>query len=201
MKYFMSHFIKMFILPAAVMSACAHDEKQDLKEPTKAAIEKGAPSIEAKQVAAEEQAAFVAEIKFAKNKHNLSSSAKAAIQKLVAQSKKSGDLSEIQIAVWADQEYPSVHTKTLSSEQVELAKQRGQEISNLIATTEKTVEPKVHNMAERPSLWGDLVKNAGARLKKAFEVAGVPNSDTSVKSPSKASHAVILLSVQQPANE
>jgi hypothetical protein len=192
------------LLFCTVLVSCAHEDKKDepkLGEPTQNAVVKGVPSIEAKQVAAEEQAAFVVEVKFAKNQHKLPAAAKLKIKKLVQQANSAGKLSRVQVAVWADQEYPSVHTKALSSDQVELVKRRGQEVSSVIEAVEKDADPEVHNMAERPGMWGELVSNAGARLKKAFEVAGIPNTDTSVKSPSKASHAIVLISVEEPKKE
>lgn len=194
-----------FIVLAAVgvTLGCAHEVKNEpkLKDPSAAAVANGVPSIEAKQVAAEEQAAFVAEIKFAKNHHRLDQASRIRVKKLIDQAKKDGRITRTQIVVWADQEYPSVHTKALSSDQVKLVQRRSDELTTIVKSFDKNIEPEVHNMAERPGMWGELVSNAGARLKKAFEVAGIPNTDTSVKTPSKASHAVLLISVEEPKSQ
>lgn len=187
-----THKFSLLVILSIFWIACAHKEQATIKTP-----EKSAPSIEAKQVAAEMQAAFVTEVQFAKNKHTLSAASRKEIKKLLARAQQAGNLGEVQVAVWADQEYPSVHTKNLATEQVDLAKRRGTEISGLLKTQNRDLDPKVHNMAERPGMWGEFVANEGARLKKAFEVAGIPNSDTSVKTPAKTGHAVILVSIQE----
>lgn len=79
-------------------------------------------------------------MKFAKTKYELPKTSQERVKRLVEQAQSAGKLSRVQIAVWADQEYPSVHTKTLSSDQVRLAKERGEELKATIQQWEADIK-------------------------------------------------------------
>jgi len=52
-------------------------------------------------------------------------------------------------------------------------------------------------MAERPNIIKEFVGSSEARLKKSLERAGIPNTDTSVKFPAKASRAILLIDLKE----
>jgi len=173
------------------LAGCAHSTPAEKKQEQNIAA--AAPSIEAKQVAAEEQAPFVAELTFSKNKHQLSKTSRARIDKLLAEAKRQGEISEIKVISWADEEYPSVHTKKLSTDQRSLAEHRNNAIKKYLQHGSQNVEVSAYNMAERPGVLSDLISTSNSRIKKAFEVAGIPNTDTSVKTPAKASKSIVMI--------
>lgn len=151
------------------------------------------PSIEAQQVAAEQSAAFVAEIAFAKDSTSLSKGNKAKIQKLVDDAKKVGSVEEVKLVTWADQEYPSVHTKNLSAGDRKLVDNRNKGMEDFIKMMPGDLKVKAYSMAERPNAFVEFVGASDARIKKSLETAGIPTTDTTVKSPSQASKAIILV--------
>lgn len=177
----------------AQLTACAHAPPAQQEEAKRAATQPPAPSIEAKQLAAEEQAPYVTEIKFAKGKRHLTTEDRKQLDKLVASAKIHGEVSDIKVVTWADEEYPSPSTKRLSDRQVKLAKRRNDDIKTYLQSLEHKANIDTYNMAERPGALSELFSTSNARIKKALEVSGIPNTDTSVKSPAKASRSIVMV--------
>jgi hypothetical protein len=100
-------------------------------------------------------------------------------------------LDKIKIVSWADEEYPSVHTKKLADAQIDLAKKRGEQISSFLKNKNAT-EVALINMAERPNMAQELLQTEDSHIKEALEIRGIPNTDTSVKVPSKIAHAMVI---------
>lgn len=186
---------------ASSLSACASSDKksESKKEAVAPIAAKKAPdagsSIEAKEIAAEEQATFVTEIQFPKTKVELSTDDKAKLKKIYEQAKVRGQVADIKSVAWADSEYPSVHTKKLSKAQISLAQHRNNSIESYFKSLNEATGSKFsgYNMAERPDAVSALLGTANARIKKSLEVAGIPNTDTSIKNPSKASKAIVMI--------
>jgi hypothetical protein len=180
---------------AAQLTACAHEAQQEAKaEPQREKIAAAAgPSIEAKQVAAEEQAPYVTEIQFKKGKKALNAHDRKQIDKVIRDAKTHGEISDIKVVTWADEEYPSVNTKKLSSRQVKLADRRNGEIKSYIQSLDKKAGIQTYNMAERPGALSQLLSTPNSRIKRALEVAGIPNTDSSVKTPAKASKSIVMI--------
>lgn len=168
--------------------ACASKEK------TEEANAKPAPgpSMEAKQVANEQEAAFVTEITFKKGSNSLTQVSKQKLTHLLANAKSAGDVEEIKVISWADTEYPSVNTKKLSKKERDLARNRNSEIQKYLKAENDRMKFTAYNMAERPNVFQDWLNTSDARIKKSLEVAGIPTTDTSVKIPSKASRSMVM---------
>ena len=182
----------------AQFTACAHSNSTAPDKPVaQAAPEAKGPSIEAKQLAASEQAPFVTEVKFTKNKQELTQASEDKLSKLLNDAQSHGQIEDVKVIAWADEEYPSVHTKKLSISQRALAKHRAEEIKSYVHKLDSQAKVDTYNMAERPGMIGETFRTENARVKKALEVAGIPNTDTSVKTPSKASKAIVLVILKE----
>lgn len=184
--------------------SCSHNKSKEeiaahpeAAPPKKAAASPAESSIEAKEVAAEEEAPFVSEITFVKGKSNLTTDARERITQIIAKANKKGRISELKVIAWADSEYPSVHTKKLEKSQVRLATARSEAIKKLLKSLEDEAKISTYNMAERPGALGDLVGTTNAHIKKSLEVAGIPNTDSSVKTPAKSAKAIILVVLKE----
>ena len=199
-------FLKTSTLALASLAlfACAHgnDKKGEAEHPKEAELpvaKKSAPdagsSIEAKQVAAEEEATYVAEIKFPKTKSTLTANDKERLKKIFDQAAAKGQIEDIKSVAWADSEYPSVHTKKLPTAERLLADHRNQAIETYFKELNGKTASKfsAYNMAERPNAVAEMLGTPNARIKKSLEVAGIPNTDTSNKTPSKASKAIVMI--------
>jgi hypothetical protein len=180
---------------ALLLASCSTKPALPQAPATETKVEHSA-SIEAKQVAAHEETTHVAEIIFQKNSTQLTASNKAEIQKRITEAQQVGPVKNIRVLTWADSEYPSVNTKKLSKEERDLVKNRNNEIEKYLKSTTQKVNIKTYSMAERPGVIKDMLGGEGSRLKKSLEMAGIPNTDTSVKNPSKASHAIVIIELK-----
>jgi outer membrane protein OmpA-like peptidoglycan-associated protein len=179
------------ILYSLCLVYCASKPKEEPKKASAPTV-----SMESKQIAAEQQAKESAEIHFAKGSSQLSAQAKEQLNKLIKSAQESGGLKKVEVIAWADSEYPSVNTKSLSKSEVHLASQRGLEIKSYIALHSKQARIDTYNMAQRPSYLESFVKSREAQIKKSLETSGIPTTDTAVKTPSQASKAIVLVGIE-----
>lgn len=192
-----SRILGLSLMLSFVLASCAHNKKAeevsaDQKQPTKApAIVTTEPSQEARYAANENDVAFVSEVIFAKGSSKLSKASKKSLDAMIAKSKKTSALREVKIVAWGDLEYPSVNSKKLPKDQRTLAQARAEALQKVFDKTEVKVE--LFNMAERPSALSTLLQTDNSRIKKSLEVAGIPNTDTAVKTPSKAGHGIVMV--------
>lgn len=173
--------------------ACASTPTE--REVTGGATRATAPSIEAQQVAAEQEASHVAEITFAKNSSSLSETSKSKLAEMIRNARRAGEIEEIKLITWADSEYPSVHTKKLSQTDRKLVRDRNEGLEKHLKNLDREVDVRAYSMAERPGTLAELIGSSDARIKKSLETAGVPTTDTTVKVPSKASKSIVLVIV------
>lgn len=170
----------------ALTVGCASKEE-------KAKAEAQSPiSMEAKQVAAEENAAFVTEFAFAKGKSRLTPAAQTQIQEIVAKAQKAGKIQEVKVISWGDAEYPSVHTKKLSKAEINLVKERNKSVEKYVKN-QQDASVKSYSMAERPGTFSEIFSSTDAKIKKSLEIAGIPTTDTAVKVPAKASRSIVIV--------
>lgn len=194
--------LAMAIWVGAQLTACAHtpsDQPADGNAQAAGATARPptGPSMEAKQVAAEEQAPYVTELGFRKGKRSLSAADQSKLNRVIADAKAHGKIDEVRVISWADEEYPSVHTKKLSSNQRKLADGRNSEIKDYIHGIDGGANVESYNMAERPGALSEMFSTSNARVKKALEVAGIPTTDSGVKMPAKASKAIVLVIMKE----
>lgn len=155
-------------------------------------------SIESKQLASEQESNLVTEVKFDKEKANLSETAKHDLKNLFEKASKKGKIHDVKIITWGDQEYPSVHEKRLSDKQIKLVEKRNMAIERyLFSLTKDNVDIESHSMAKRPGTLNRLFASEDASIKKSLETAGIPNTDTSVKVPGKASKSVVIFIMEE----
>lgn len=183
---------------AFFITHCAHQQSTTSADTTpSAAVKKipapAAPSIEAKQLAAENEASYVTELVFRKGKNQLSPDAHTQLSKVLDQARAHGQIQDVKVITWADAEYPSANTKALSAGQVKLATRRNDEIKRFIKNLDRAVNVTTYNMAERPGAVSELFGTSNAHIKKSLEVAGIPNTDTTVKLPAKASKSIVMV--------
>lgn len=187
MRYLILVFLSGFLIQCA-------SRKEVPEVPDGAPAVAPEASIEAKQLAAQNGSSSVVEIAFPARSAKLSASSIVRIGKLFKEvrGKSKSDIESVKVIAWADEEYPSVHTKELSKEQRELAARRGEAVKKRLEDL-KISHVEVINMAERPSVWQDWFQTSDHRIKKALETAGIPNTDTSIKQPSKRGHAIVVV--------
>jgi hypothetical protein len=177
------------LLSLTFLSACSSAPKENIplsRAPSSAS------SIEAKQLAAQIDADEVAEIEFAEESSELSRVSALQLKKGLERALSHGPIERIAVVSWGDEEYPSVHAPELSKEQRILADARNSVIKNFLQEYDEKPLIRVYSMAERPGTIDEFIGNRESKIKKSLEQSGVPNTDTSVKEPSKKSKAIVL---------
>lgn len=170
-----------------LISACASkEEKKANADSTPRA------SQEAVYVANEQNTPYVTEHKFKPGGDVLSRTFKGELQRIYQEAMSHGKIESVKVIAWADLEYPAATTKKLSKEQIRLADKRGNEVKRYLHSLNSDLSVEIFNMAKRPRLISELLATDDARIKQALEVAGIPNTNTSVKVPSKAAHAIVM---------
>ena len=180
-------------LCATTLIHCAGREKMP-EVPEGPAAHAPEASIEAKQLAAQTGSSEVIELTFPVRGAKLSKNSNQRITQFIkkAQGQNPEQIESVKVIAWADEEYPSIHTKELSAGQKELAAARGEALKKRLEDL-KVSSIEVINMAERPSVFQTWFQTSDHRIKKALETSGIPNTDTSIKQPSKRGHAIVIV--------
>jgi hypothetical protein len=175
-----------FLLMACLsLSACTSKApKKTLKDTV---------SIESKQLATEEESNFVSELTFVKGSAKLSSASRKKLKTVFQEAAAKGKVVEAKLVTWADREYPSVHTQELTNKEKLLVDNRNKNIEVYLHGLNGEMKVDAYSMAKRPSTMSRLFSTENARIKKSLETAGVPNTDTAVKVPGKASRSIVIL--------
>lgn len=185
----------VLLLSPLVFVACASSQKRDLDVGTSAAR----ASADIRQVAYEQEAAYVAELKFKKGSDELSVADRRKINRMMREAEAAGKISEVKVISWADQEYPTAEQKKLADGQRKLAADRNKEIANFVKNTPdgKAVGVAEYSMAQRPSVFQKIFKTDDARLKGSLEAAGIPDGEAKDKHVAKASRSVVMVFLKE----
>ncbi len=191
---------KLLIL-ALIISACSSKPPKDPGANSTSGVTKAQESktvsMESKQLASEEETNLVTEVTFTKEKTTLSKAAQEDIRALWQKASKKGKIDEVKVITWGDQEYPSVHEENLSEKQIDLVKKRNDSLEKYISKLTKDADVETFSMAERPGALQRLFSSEDAKIKKSLETAGIPNTDTTVKVPGKASKSVVIFIMEE----
>ena len=177
-------------LVTALFTACASKPKEVSNSARgEAPVTKTQASMEAKQLAAEQNSQLVTEITFKKGSDKLTPMSRKKLEKLLSTVKDSRQIDEIKVVSWGDQGYPSKEVRKLPKNQLQIAEARNQTIKSFIKTHTKNLPVECHNMAERHSTLNSIWGGSDARIKKSLEANGL----TSNGMTAKASHAIVFI--------
>lgn len=174
---------------AVAISACAGKDRDD-----------GAASVPtepvAEKVAQEIDSTYFVDVEFQKGSTALSEQSRAAISALLNRAKAEGELNDVKVLAWADEEYPSVSRKKLSKSQRALATSRHRAIEKHVKAQNLGVGVDGLNMAERPTAVERWFNTPDARFKKSLVAAGIPTTAEAAPVTGRASHAVVLVTLK-----
>jgi hypothetical protein len=134
------------------------------------------------------------EIGFSESSSVLTKSAAASIESAVGQAKQRGQISQVIVLSWSDQEYPAQNVGKLSKKQSDLADRRNLAIKKYVSAMDN-LDVETYNMAKSPNTLSKWFNTTDTKLKNSFLAAGLPTTGDELQYPSKASHAVILVKV------
>lgn len=137
-----------------------------------------AVNSETRTAASRAGASAVAEISFSKESTVLSDGAKNELRDAIAKAGKSGQIKEVRVAAWSDQEYPPKGV-SLAAGQVDLAERRAESVQSYLKQSLNVSDVSTMNMAKRPSVIQNVLNTSDAQAKNTLENSGAAptNSD------------------------
>lgn len=135
------------------------------------------------------------EIEFRQGSSELTDNAKASLNSVLEQARRSGKIDEVLVLSWSDEDYPSNISQQQPKQQRELAEKRNVSIKQYLKAL-RPVDVDTYNMAEKPNTLSKWFNTTDNKLKKSFLSAGLPTTADSPSYKSKASHSVILVKVE-----
>lgn len=188
----MNNWLLILAVPAIVLAMSAGCSSTPLEvgnvahgEPKPTTV----ASIEAKQVAAEQEAPYVVEIEFRRGSSDASEAARAKVRSLYKSLAKPELLKSVKVISWADAEYPEKSVKRLTDKQKKLADRRGETIREILEAEKADLKFELYNMAVRPGKFGEFIGNSDARIKESLERAGTTTS--------KARKAIVMFVMEE----
>lgn len=189
--------ITLSLLIGGIFGACSHTPSLPViadKTASTSATEEEASNAITNQAAAVANASYYVEVKFKLGEVELSEASKNQISDLMSRAKLNGGVDSIKILSWSDEEYPSKEVVRLPKPQRDLAEARNKTIQNYVKEL-SAAHVSTYNMAVRPNGIQKILSTTSAKLKQSMVEAGLPTTADDPQYPSKASHAVILISL------
>lgn len=178
------------VLAAVLGTGCGTWNKHAEVDSKAAASEQAPESV---QAAAKMNASLVTEVSFGEASADLTDDARTALKNMVADAKKRGEIDEIKVVAWADQEYPANQQSQLSRADRELAKRRADSVEQYLKNALEVSDVDTYNMAERPNSLENLLNTSDAQVKNGMEAAGIPTTASEARELGKASRAVVMV--------
>lgn len=138
----------------------------------------------------------VSKIKFDKGSRDLSADAKAELERAISSARANGEIDDVTVVVWSDLEYPG-KGKKLSSTQVKLAEDRGEQIEDYLSEDLdiSSYRVGVHNMGEKPNFLSEFFQTADADLKERLQSEGLAPTPGTISG--QASNALIFIKLKE----
>ncbi len=178
------------------LSGCSnYPHRVSDQEKSKSSLTKEADGRDVTNAAAKEvQAHNFVEIDFSQSSAVLSSGATTSLKAAVQQAQQQGKINQILVLSWADEEYPSKRREKLSKQQGALADNRNLAIKRYFSPM-KNVDVETYNMAKQPNTLSRWFNTTDYKLKNSLMAAGLSTTGDELQYPSKASHSIVLITV------
>ena len=189
------------VLTVGLLTSCASKEK-DTTAATVGSTDSRVSYTEqsegnaiSRAAAREADAHRFTEIQFEQGSAALTVGAMENLRNTILTSNSEGNLDEVIVMAWSDEELPAAGAQTLPKAQRDLAKERGKSIERFVKQI-KSVDVDSYNMAEKSGAVSKLFNTRDNRLKKTLIAAGLPTTSDALQYPSKASHAVVMIKIE-----
>ncbi|WP_408097179.1 hypothetical protein ACJVC5_19270 [Peredibacter sp. HCB2-198] len=129
------------------------------------------------------------EISFKKGSDKLTPKAKEEMEQLYQKFNHEG-ITKAKALTWGDLEYPSVHNSKDIDNDTTLVVKRNLALGTYLKKLTEIEDVTMINMAERSAAINKI--STDENIKEPLESAGIPNTDTAVKVPGKASKSIVI---------
>jgi hypothetical protein len=184
-------------LTTLLLAACAGTPNRQVEAPTSPdrarQIPKHTSGGGAAYAAAEQNAQHFTEIEFRKGSSALSRDATYKLDTAMRKARRLGEIDQIKIISWSDQEYPAENSRELPDRQLDLADRRSESIENYLEDKlDWTVDIDEHNMADRPNDLERIFETSDYRVKQSLEQAGAGRQGGRLTLGDKSQRALVL---------
>jgi hypothetical protein len=193
----LSKFAKSILVltfSAAFAAGCAHRSNHTEKRRVAQTETKVQPNTKApiSELSEEPGSHVVSTLKFPLGQTKLTPAARAELAKAIRLAEDAGEVEEITVVVWSDQEFPAPGEK-LPRAQVNLADKRGDEIEDFLEDKLNAGSVAVHNMAKHPTYLGRYFNTTDARIKQDLVKSGLAPVGDDVTTNRRSSTALIMV--------
>lgn len=167
--------LSILISTLLVLSACASKkpEKKPVVYPSQSPeVSTTNPkdtSIVAKEVASEQGSNFVTEVKFPKGGTDVSPVNRQKIKELYQKAEAKGNIEQVQLITWADNEYPVKDKRDLAQSQKQLVDERNDQLEEVIEKLDDDLEIKKISMAERAGVLEKFTASEESQVKESLD--------------------------------
>lgn len=147
-------------------------------------------------VANDIQAHSFVEVQYKEGSSTLSNDAKHSLNSILKLAHEKGEIDEVLVLSWSDQNYPAKNSDELPQSQRSLADKRNISVKNYL-TSQRDIDVDSYNMAEKPSTYSKLFKTDDSQLKDSFLAAGLTTNSTTNHTYSKSSRSVIFVKLKE----
>lgn len=190
------------VIAVGLVAGCANKDKtatigsDGSSAPRTSYTEEAESQAISRAAAREADAHRFTEIRFEQGSAALTVGAMENLRNTLLTSNSEGNLDEVIVMAWSDEELPAANAQTLPKAQRDLAKERARSIERFVKQI-KSVDVDTYNMAEKSGAVAKLFNTRDSRLKKTLVAAGLPTTADSLQYPSKASHAVVMVKIDE----
>jgi len=178
----------LFIIVIGI-GACSTVNKSGESEPTTL-------SSESKKNTNNKNATYVTDISFDKRSSKLDNSSLRKLNEILYRAKKYGEIDDIKVISWSDEEHPSTKQEKLSKIQKDLAQRRAENIKKFLKQNDNSLSINTFNMAKRPDAISKLLKTEDVKTKRSLEAAGITKEED-IKLPNKAGKSTVLVILKE----
>lgn len=132
-------------------------------------------SITAKQVAAEQGSNFVSEFRFKRGETALTEDNRQKLKAVYDRAQRKGQIKEVQIVTWADQNFPTKRKEELASDQKKLVERRNASIEKYLSQLDTDLDVKKISMAERAGALARFTASDEAKIKEGLDSKDAPD--------------------------
>lgn len=138
----------------------------------------------------------VSSIEFAPGQKKLSPEATAELNRAILEAKQRGQVEEVHVAVWPDQTAPTRAGAAFPKTQVQITKERAENIENYMDQMEPDANIQVHNMTSKSSDFASYLDVQDELTKNRLADVGVSTNPENDEVKGPTSSALVFIKVK-----
>ncbi len=185
---------------AGLASACSHtSNKTQVRQETETTKTQSvtdatpAPAVAPPPVAETGEQNVISRLDFTSGQKTLSPEATAELNRALMEARQKGEVESVDVVVWSD---ASATTKNQPRSQIQIAKERGQNIEKYVDRMEPAANVQVHNMATRPGAFLNYLNEQDDMTRQQLSQMGVAADPETDEVYGQSSSALVLIKMK-----